>query len=208
MPFAVPFQKAMPCLATCSAPPNISQDSVAVSRGRRRGSCFTRGARCLRALRNLKRAHGCLRDTRNDRPTLRTSSTNPVGMPWRTRYGQLDAISRHQRQLHVRSLGVAAPQLRLQTALSTTSCEVCRPPLARPSARLESSSSSSSRNHPQPEAALVSAGRRLRWSRTFPFQRARARELLHLRCTAVAASACSRCIYSSYLHALLRPLLI
>lgn len=162
MPFAVPFQKAMPCLATCSAPPNISQDSVAVSRGRRRGSCFTRGARCLRALRNLKRAHGCLRDTRNDRPTLRTSSTNPVGMPWRTRYGQLDAISRHQRRLHVRSLGVAAPQLRLQTALSpprAVRCAVHRwlDPARPVGARLESNS----RNHPQPEAALVSAGRRL-----------------------------------------------
>ena len=190
MPFAVPFQKAMPCLATCSAPPNISQDSV--SRGRRRGSCFTRGARCLRALRQLKRAHGCLRDTRNDRPTLRTSSTNPVGMPWRTRYGQLDAISRHQRQLHVRSLGVAALQLRLQTALSpprAVRCAVHRwlDPARSAGARLQSSS----RSHPQPEAALVSAGRRLRWSRTFPFQRARARELLHLCCTAVAASACS-----------------
>jgi hypothetical protein len=74
---------------------------------------------------------------------------------------------------------------RLPSPPRAVKCAVHRwlDPARSAGARLESDS----RSHPQPEAALVSAGRRLRWSRTFPFQRARARELLQsaslLRCS-------------------------
>lgn len=66
----------------------LSQDSV--SRGRRRGSCFTRGARCLGALRNLKRAHGWQVFARHEGttgPLCALPPRTPSAWRWRTRYG-------------------------------------------------------------------------------------------------------------------------
>ena len=200
------------------------QTSIQGSRSRAQARIMFHARRPVpeRAVRNLKRAHGvsrvfarvrhegttgplCVRSPR----TPSACDATPVDS---LAAAQLAVIRRQQRQLHVRSLGVAAPRLVLQTVLSALHHELDElremPVVLTTAGSAGTRLQSSSRNHPQPEAALVSAGRRLRWSRTFPFQRARARELLHLCCAAVAAAACSAAAAVIYVHTLLRPLLI